>query len=75
MHDLNRNIDEITARVAQLWCLPQHEHKVMDPDMAQSMIELCRELVDRANDKSQKTIRKAYKQAAQRYLRSRRDSK
>lgn len=24
-------------RAAQLWCLPQHSHKVMDPDLCESI--------------------------------------
>ena len=34
---------DITARVAQLWCLPKHENKVMDPDFAESIIALVTE--------------------------------
>ena len=34
---------DITARVAQLWCLPKHENKIMDPDFAESIIALVTE--------------------------------
>ena len=37
---------DITARVAQLWCLPKHENKVMDTDFAESIIALVTEAHD-----------------------------
>ena len=40
-YGFKRPID-ITARVAQLWCMPKHENKVMDLDLAFDIIALCR---------------------------------
>ena len=51
--------DEITAKAAQLWCLPQHQHKVMDPDLCQSIIELCRKCAsDARREAFKETLKK-----------------
>ena len=58
---------DITARVAQLWCLPKHENKVMDSDFAESIIALVTEAhaagVAQAESISAITWRKKFEEA------------
>lgn len=40
--------------VAQLWCLPQHEHKEMDVEFAMSIVGLLQQVRDETKEKAAK---------------------
>lgn len=54
---MNLTDEGLRDAVAQLWCLPKHEHKEMDVEFGMSIIALLKQVRDAAKKETVKSVR------------------